>query len=109
VAWTLRAEVKIGLECILKSRKLRGKAEAAKYIATKYPVFKRLKRDPADNLATSIVSWRRRIRDGVVPASEEIAAHEKKFFAKHNDCPDMFGLGERLLAEAAERTTKAVF
>jgi hypothetical protein len=109
VAWSLRAEVVIGLECLLKSRKLRGKAEAARHIAAKYPIFNRLKRDPDDKLVTSMLSWRRRIRDGVVPASEEIAAHEKKFFEEHNDAPDMFGLGERLLAEAAGRTTKAVF
>ena len=107
VAWSLRHEVVIGLECILRSQKLDGTA-GAKHIARKYPIFNRLKRNPDDKLATAILSWRRRIHDGEVPASEEIAAHEKKFFEEHN-APDMFELGERLLAEASERTTKAVF
>jgi hypothetical protein len=109
VAWTLRAEVVIGLECILRSRKLRWITEAARHIARKYPIFNRLKRDHDDDLETAMLSWRRRIRDGKAPASEEIAAHQEKFFEEHNDPAEMFALGEQLLAEAAERTTKAVF
>jgi hypothetical protein len=115
VPWSLRHEVVIGLKCFLISRKFKTQEKAAKYIADKYPtVFDRLKRDPSASLATSILSWRRRIDDGDVPEeAEDLLAHERRFFAQHggeNRSPaEMFALGEELLAEAAERTTKSVF
>src|SRR6266446_10526014 len=43
--WLLRADVAIGMECILKSQK-KKKRDAAEYIAKKYPIFDRLKRKP---------------------------------------------------------------
>jgi hypothetical protein len=111
VVWSLRAEVDKGLECILGKMKTREKA--AKYIADKYPDFNRLKRNPEASLAKSILSWRRRINDGDVPEAEDILAHRRIFFEQYggdNHSPaEMFALGERLLAQAAERTTKAVF
>jgi hypothetical protein len=112
VPWSLRHEVVIGLKCILGKMKTKGKA--AKYIADRYPVFDRLKRNPEASLASSILSWRRRIDDGAVPEeAEDILAHERRFFAQYggeNRSPaEMFALGEQLLAQAAERTTRAVF
>ena len=114
VPWSLRHEVVIGLECFLTSKKFKTKKKAAKHIADNYPVFDRLKRDPGESLTTSILSWRRCIDDGDVPEeAEDFLEHERRFFAQHggeNRSPaEMFALGERLLAQAAERTTKAVF
>jgi len=114
VPWSLRHEVVIGLKCFLISRKFKTQEKAAKYIADEYPtVFDRLKRDPSASLAKSILSWRRRINDGDVPGAEDMLAHERSFFEQYggdNRSPaEMFALGERLLAQAAERTTKAVF
>jgi hypothetical protein len=112
VRWSLREDVDIGLECFLISRKFKTKEKAAKYIADEYPVFDRLKRNPSDSLTTSILSWRRRIKDGEVPEAEAVRAHRRSFFEQYggdNRSPaEMFAVGERLLAEAAERTTKAI-
>jgi hypothetical protein len=112
VVWSLRAEVDKGLECILRSGKMKTQ-DAAKYVAYNYPVFNRLKRKPKASLAKSILSWRRRINDGKVPEAEDVLAHRRSFFEQHggdNRSPaEMFALGERLLAEAAELTAKAVF
>jgi hypothetical protein len=110
VAWSLRAEVDKGLECILRSGKMKTIEKAAKYIADNYD-FDRLKRNPSASLATSILSWRRRILAGRVPEAEYVLADRRSFFEEHgNRSPaEMFALGERLLAQAAERTTKAVF
>jgi hypothetical protein len=115
MVWSLRAEVDKGLECFLRSRKFKTQEKAAKYIADKYSVvFNRLKRTPKASLARSILSWRRRINEGDVPEeAEDVLAHRRDFFEQHggeNRSPaEMFALGEELLAQAAERTTKSVF
>jgi hypothetical protein len=112
VLWSLREDVDIGLECFLISRKFKTKEKAAKYIADEYPVFDRLKRNPSDSLTTSILSWRRRIKEGKVPEAEAVRAHRRSLFEQYggdNRSPDeMFALGKQLLAEAAELTTKAI-
>src|SRR5262249_18493354 len=61
--WAHRACVVIGLECILRSRKKKLQ-EAASYIARKYPIFDRLKRNPSASLPKSIISWRRYFEEG---------------------------------------------
>jgi len=63
VIWNYRCYVIIGLECILRSGKMKLQ-EAARYIAKEYPVFNRLKRNPSHSLATSIISWRRYFNEG---------------------------------------------
>jgi hypothetical protein len=123
VVWSLRHEVVKGLELI------RGKMgtieKAAKYIADNYPGFDRLKRNPKASfdrlkrnrkasLAKAILSWRRRIYDGDVPEAEvDTLAHHRSFFeqygSENRSRAEMFALGKRLLDQAAERTTKAVF
>ena len=110
VVWSLKADVVIGLECILRSRKMKQQ-EAAKHIAKRYPAFNRLKRNPRDSLAGSTLSWRRLVNEGKVPESEDIQTHQRKFFEQLGDRRpgEMFALGEQLLAEAADRVTKAVF
>jgi hypothetical protein len=112
VLWGLRHEVVIGLECLLRSRKFKTHEKTAKYIADEYPVFDRLKRDPSDSLTTSILSWRRRINDGDVPEAEDVLAHQRRFFEQYGGDDrspnEMFAVGEQLLAQAAERVTKAV-
>lgn len=113
IVWSLRADVVIGLECILRSGKMKKLEDAAKHIEKNYPAFNRLKRHPERSLKTSILSWRRRINDGMVPEAEDVLAHQCTFFELHrgDNCSpaEMFALGKRLLAEAAERTPKAVF
>jgi hypothetical protein len=108
--WGMRAEVDKGLECILRSGKMKTIEKAAKYIAKNYPAFDRLKRKPNASLPTSITSWRRLINDGDVPQAEDILAHRRSFFEQYGDLPptEMFELAKQLLAQAAERTTKAV-
>jgi hypothetical protein len=110
MVWSLRAEVAIGLECILRSQKM-NKKEATEYIASKYPVFNNLKRDPQGSLTKSMLSWRRHINEKKVPESEDFQRHQREFFEQHGNRPpaEMFALGEHLLAQAAERTAKAVF
>jgi hypothetical protein len=109
--WCLRADVVIGLECILKSQK-KKKRDAAEYIAKKYPIFDRLKRKPGASLTTSILSWRDRINAGKAPESVALP-DQHSFFQQH--CSDdlspteMFALGEDVLREAAKNTTKAAF
>jgi hypothetical protein len=108
VVWSYRAEVVKALECILRSGKINTTRAAAEHIASKYPVFDRLKRNPGDSLEKSILSWRRYINEGNVPESEDVQAHQHKFFEQHNHPPtEMFALGELLLAEAAEIVTTA--
>jgi len=63
VIWNYRCYVVIGLECIVRSGKMKLQ-EAARYIAKEYPVFNRLKRNPSHSLATSIISWRRYFDEG---------------------------------------------
>jgi hypothetical protein len=50
--WVNRAYAVVGLECILRSGKM-NLEDGAKYIAKKYPVFNRLKRNPSHSLAKS--------------------------------------------------------
>jgi hypothetical protein len=111
VLWSLRHEVVKAL--FLISGKMKTTEKALKYIADNYPVFDQLKRTPKASLAKSIVSWRRRINKGDVPEAEDMLAHQRRFFEQYggeNRSPaEMFELGKQLLAEAAERTTKAVF
>ncbi len=110
VVWSLREDVDIGLECILG--KMKTQEKAAKYIADEYSVFGRLKRNRKDSLASSILSWRRRIKEGKVPEAEAVRAHRRSFFEQYggdNRSPaEMFALGKRQLALADERTTKAI-
>jgi hypothetical protein len=81
VVWCLRADVAIGLECILRSGKKKTKEKAAKYIAGKYPVFNRLKRKPGASLTTSMLSWRRRINDRDVPEADDVLSHQRSFLS----------------------------
>jgi hypothetical protein len=101
--WIFRVDVVIGLECILKSQKMK-KRDAANYIAKKYPVFDQIKRNPDALLASSILSWRDRIKAGKV--SEGLASL-RSFFRQHNSddlAPgQMFARGEELLAETAKQ------
>jgi hypothetical protein len=108
-AWLLRADVVIGLECILRSRKMK-KQEAAEYIAKEYAIFNRLKRGPSASLPTSILSWRDRINSGKVSPGIELP-DQSKFFQQHNgddlSPTEMFGLGEEVLRNAAKVTATA--
>jgi hypothetical protein len=108
-AWLLRADVVIGLECILRSRKMK-KQEAAEYIAKEYAIFNRLKRGPGASLATSILSWRDRINSGKVPPGINLP-DQSEFFQQHNGDDlspiEMFGLGENVLRDAAKVTATA--
>jgi len=61
--WVSRAYAVVGLECILRSGKMKLQ-DAARYIAKEYPVFNRLKRNPSHCLAKSIISWRRYYNEG---------------------------------------------
>jgi hypothetical protein len=114
IVWSYRHDVVIGLECILRSRKIRkikGKDGAAEYIADNYPDFERLKRDADNSLAVSIVSWRRHFKEKNVPESEDFQQRQSEFFERHGDLPpaEMFELGKQHLALAAQLTTRAVF
>lgn len=104
--WTCRKYVVIGLECILRSQKMKNKEKAAEHIADKYPIFDRLKRNPRASLPKSILSWRRIIISG----RKGDVGTLYKFFEPH-DLPsdEMFARGERALAKAAEETAKASF
>jgi hypothetical protein len=74
--WVNRAYAVVGLECILRSGKM-NLEDGAKYIAKKYPVFNRLKRNPSHSLAKSIISWRRYYNEGrgYEYVREEMAKH----------------------------------
>ena len=112
IVWSYRHDVVIGLECILRSRKIEGKKRgAAKYIADNYPDFDRLKRDADNSLAVSIVSWRRLFKEKNVPESEDFQQRQSEFFERHGELSpaEMFELGKQHLALAAELTTRAVF
>jgi hypothetical protein len=102
--WTCRKYVVIGLECILRSQKMKNKEKAAEHIADKYPIFDRLKRNPRASLPKSILSWRRTIISG----RKGDVGTLYKFFEPH-DLPsdEMFARGERALGKAAEETAKA--
>jgi hypothetical protein len=102
VIWNYRCYVVIGLECILRSREMKLQ-EAARYIAKKYPVFNRLKRNPSYSLATSIISWRRYFNEG--KGYEHLRAHMDSFY-QPCDSAEMFERAKRALREAAEDTTR---
>jgi hypothetical protein len=103
--WTCRKYVVIGLECILRSGKMK-KQKAVEHIVEKYPIFDRLKRNPDASLPTSILKWRQTLLKGRkgddVPVPLEI-------FFEPLDLPsdEMFARGERALAKAAEEAAKA--
>jgi hypothetical protein len=82
------------------------KQEAAKYIAKKYPVFNRLKRNSSHSLAKSIISWRRYYNEG--RGNER----QREQMAKHYEPrpPDeMFKHAETVLQKAAETVAQAAF
>jgi hypothetical protein len=106
--WSRRAMVATAIEGILKSRKM-NKQKAAEYVAQKYPVFDRLKHNPGDSLASAILSWRRYVKEGKVPASADIRAYQRRILETDLPAAERFAQSERLLAEAAEETTKAAF
>jgi hypothetical protein len=102
--WMNRAYAVVGLECILRSKKM-NKQDAARYIAKKYPVFNRLKRNPSASLANSILSWRRYYDEG------RGYEHIREEMAKHYQLrpPDkMFEHGEVVLQKAAKLVAQAV-
>ena len=103
--WAHRACVVIGLECILRSRKKKLQ-EAARYIAKEYPVFNRLKRNPSDSLATSIISWRRYFDEG--RGYEHLRARMEMFY-QPCDPAEMFERAKRALKGAAEETARGAF
>jgi hypothetical protein len=101
--WNNRAYVVIGLECILRSKKMKLQ-DAARYIEKKYPVFNRLKRNPSDSLAKSIISWRRYFAEGT---GYEYARVNMDKFYQPCDPAEMFERAERALKRAAEVTAQA--
>jgi len=101
--WAHRACVVIGLERILRSRKMKLQ-EAASYIARKYPIFDRLKCNPSASLPKSIISWRRYFEEG--------RGHEyfRAKMAEHYQSRDptkMFEYGERVLKKTAKIVAQA--
>jgi hypothetical protein len=123
--WIWRTGVVIGLDYILRSKKMENREKAAEYIAGNYPIFHRLKRNPRASLSTSILSWQRTIlrliKDNPraslqksMPTWQQsvLKAIPRGFFEPH-DLPsdemfdEMFARGERVLAKAAEETLKA--
>jgi len=103
VIWNYRCYVVIGLECILRSRKMKLQ-DAARYIAKEYPVFGRLKRNPSDSLATSIISWRRYFDEG---KGYEYLRAARDMFYQPCDSAEMFERAKRALRAAAEDTARA--
>ena len=103
VIWNYRCYVIIGLECILRSGKKKLQ-EAARYIAEEYPVFDRLKRNPSDSLATSIISWRRYFNEE--RGYEPLRASMEMFY-QPCDPAEMFERAKRALRVAAEYTARA--
>jgi hypothetical protein len=103
VIWNYRCYVVIGLECIVRSRKMKLQ-DAAKYIAKEYPVFDRLKRNPSDSLAKSIISWRRYFNEG--KGYEYLRARMEMFY-QPCDSAEMFERAKRALRVAAEDTARA--
>jgi hypothetical protein len=101
--WAHRAYVVIGLECILRSRKMKLQ-EAASYIARKYPIFDRLKRNPSASLLKSIISWRRYFDEG--RGYEYFRAKMPEHY-QSRDPTKMFEHGERVLKKAAKIVAQA--
>ena len=103
VIWNYRCYVVIGLECILRSRKMKLQ-EAARYIAKEYPVFDRLKRNPSHSLAKSIISWRRYFHEG--KGYEHLRARMDMFYQPCHPA-EMFERAKQALRVAAEDTARA--
>jgi hypothetical protein len=103
VIWNYRCYVVIGLEFILRSRKMKLQ-DAARYIAKEYPVFDRLKRNPSDSLPKSIISWRRYFNEG--KGYEYLRASMEKFYQPCVSV-EMFERAKRALRVAAEDTARA--
>jgi hypothetical protein len=103
--WIPRGYVVVGLECILRSGKMK-KQEAAKYIAKKYPVFNTLKRNSSHSLAKSIISWRRYYNEGRgnERQREQMA---KRYEPRPPD--EMFKYAETVLQKTAELVAQAAF
>ena len=101
--WAHRACVVIGLECILRSRKKKLQ-EAASYIARKYPIFDRLKRNPSASLPKSIISWRRYFEEG--RGHENFRAKMAEHY-QSRDPTKMFEYGERVLKKTAKIVAQA--
>jgi len=101
--WAHRACVVIGLECILRSEKMKLQ-EAASYIARKYPIFDRLKRNPSASLQESIISWRRYFNDG--RGYEYFRAKMAEHY-QSRDPTKMFEYGEEVLKETAKIVAQA--
>jgi len=101
--WVPRAYAVVGLECILRSEKM-DMEDGAKYIAKKYPVFNRLKRDPSRSLAKSIISWRRYYNEGrgYEYVREEMAKHYEP-----RPPDEMFEYAETFLQKAAKIVAQA--
>jgi hypothetical protein len=104
VIWNYRFYVVIGLECILRSGKMKLQDDAARYIAKEYPVFDRLKRNPSDSLAKSIISWRRYLNEG---KGYEYLRASMDMFYQPCDSAEMFERAKRALRVAAENTARA--
>ena len=105
VIWNYRCYVVIGLECIVRSGKMKLQ-EAARYIAKEYPVFNRLKRNPSHSLATSIISWRRYFDEG---RGYEYLRARMEMFYQPCDPAEMFERAKRALKGAAEETARGAF
>jgi hypothetical protein len=102
--WIPRAYVVVGLECILRSGKMK-KQEAAKDIAKKYPVFNTLKRNSSHSLAKSIISWRRYYNEG--RGYERLREQMAKHYARPPD--EMFKYAETVLQKTAKLVAQAAF
>jgi hypothetical protein len=101
--WAHRACVVIGLECILRSEKMKLQ-KAASYIARKYPIFDRLKRNPSASLQKSIISWRRYFDEG--RGYEYFRAKMPEHY-QSRDPTKMFEHGERVLKKVAKIVAQA--
>jgi hypothetical protein len=101
--WAPRACVVIGLQCILRSEKMKLR-EAARYIAKEYPIFDRLKRNPTASLQKSIISWRRYFDEG--RGYEYFRAKMAEHY-QFCDPTKMFEYGEEVLKKTAEIVAEA--
>jgi hypothetical protein len=106
--WLLRGEVGIGLDCLIKSERIKTLKDAADHIAKKYPQLSRLKRNRNDTLASAILSWRNSIREGKAPESDYLKEKSRTYFKKLGALsPEaMFGHAKEVLAETAKKTSE---
>jgi hypothetical protein len=107
IVWGLRADVCIAHECFVRAGQNRDKA--ASEIADKYPEFERLKRNPGATLKGSILSWRKHITKGDVPAAAERLACEREFFEARRNLAreEIRAEGEKLLRQVAPIAAQA--